>query len=195
MAKLSKDKRDKLILVAMGTITIDAGLWYGVIKTRQGALADVQSRRVKALDKLDKARHVVSSGVQSESAMESATNQLKKVEETMASGDLFTWSYRFLDQAKAGYDVSFVDVGRPGRGDIGVIAQFPYEAAIFTVRGDAYFHEFGKFLAGFENRNPYFRVQNLTLTSGAEGTGATDGAGESKLSFKLDFVCLIRPNP
>jgi len=194
MARLSKEKRDKLILVAMGTIAIVAGLWYGVIKTRKQAWQDIQGRRVKAVDKLDKARRVISSGVQSESVMAVATNQLKTVEETMATGDLFTWSYRFLDQAKAGYDVNFVDVGRPGRGDVGTLAQFPYEAAIFTVRGDAYYHDFGRFLADYENRHPYFRVQNLTLSPGVEGAGGTDGAGESKLSFKLDFVCLIKPN-
>jgi hypothetical protein len=195
MARLSKEKRDKLILVTMGTIAVVAGLWYGVIKTRNEALIDVQARRAKAIDKLEKARRVISSGVQSEAAMQTATNQLKTVEDTMASGDLFTWSYRFLDQAKAGQEVSFVDVGRPGRGDVGMLAQFPYEAAIFTVRGDAYYHDFGKFLADFENKHPYFRVQNMTLTPASEGAGGTDGGGESKLTFKLDFVCLVRPNP
>ena len=85
------------------------------------------------------------------------------------------------------------DAHRPpvGRGDVGLLAQFPYDAALFSVRGSAYFHDFGKFLADFENEFPYFRVQNISLTAGSEGAVGT----EEKLFFKMDVVALIKPNP
>jgi hypothetical protein len=198
MARLSKDKRDKLLLVAMATLSLVAGLWF-FIKSRDAALVQIQTRRAKAMDKLDKARNVVRRAAQVEADMQAATNKLQAVEKTMASGDLFTWSYLFLDKARAGHEISIIDVGRPSRGDVNMLAQFPYEAATFSVRGAAYYHDFGRFLADFENANPYFRVQNLSLTPGLEeGTGTNsslDQSGEGKLSFKFDIVALIKPTP
>ena len=39
--KLSKEKRDKLILTILGTIALLFGLWYAVISTRRTGLADI----------------------------------------------------------------------------------------------------------------------------------------------------------
>src|SRR6185312_15753123 len=198
MARLSKDKRDKLILVAIGTIAISVGLWLGVVRTRNDQLKTSRTALGKARDKLDKARKVVSLAAQAQADMEAATNKLGLIEETMASGDLYSWAYLLLEKARGGHDVNIIEVARPAKGEVGVLAQFPYEAAIFSVRGMGYYHEFGKFLADFENRFPYFRVQNLSLSGGSEGsTGASSSvaqSGEEKLSFKMDIVALIKPN-
>ncbi len=198
MARLSKDKRDKLILVTMGTVAIIAGLWYGVIKTRNEEFTLMQTRRAKTLEKLDKARSVVRRAVQAEADLRAATNLLRTAEETMAAGDSFSWGLQLLEKTKAGHDVSIIDVGRPVKGEVNMLAQFPYEATIFSVRGTAYYHDFGKFLADFENRYPYFRVQNLSLLAGSEDTSGTNsstpGTGEAKLSFKMEIVALIKPN-
>ena len=117
----------------------------------------------------------------------------------MAPGvDLYSWARQLLDKARAGHEVNIIDVTRPSKGEVGLLAQFPYEAANFSVRGAAYYHDFGKFLADFENQFPYFRVQNLSLTAGSEGTAGADSsgsrAGEEKLSFKMDIVALVKPN-
>ena len=101
-----------------------------------------------------------------------------------------------LDKARAGHEINIIDVARPSKGEVGLLAQFPYEAANFSVRGAAYYHDFGKFLADFENQFPYFRVQNLLLgVSGESALGAEPSArvGEEKLQFKIDIVTLIRP--
>jgi len=198
MPRLSKDKRDKLILVAIGTIAISVGLWLGVVRTRNDQLKTSRTALGKARDKLDKARKVVSLAAQAQADMEAATNKLGLIEETMASGDLYSWAYLLLEKARGGHDVNIIEVARPAKGEVGVLAQFPYAAAIFSVRGMGYYHEFGKFLADFENRFPYFRVQNLSLSAGSEGsTGASSSvaqSGEEKLSFKMDIVALIKPN-
>lgn len=198
MPRLSKDKRDKLILVAIGTIAIVVGLWLGVVRTRNDQLRISGTTLTKAKDKLDKARNVVRLAAQAQAEMEAATNKLGLIEETMASGDLYSWAYLLLEKARGGHDVNIIEVARPAKGEVGVLAQFPYDAAIFSVRGLGYYHEFGKFLADFENRFPYFRVQNLSLSGGSEGsTGASSSvaqSGEEKLSFKMDIVALIKPN-
>ena len=85
MARLSKDKRDKLILVAIGTIAISVGLWLGVVRTRNDQLKTSRTALGKARDKLDKARKVVSLAAQAQADMEAATNKLGLIEETMAT--------------------------------------------------------------------------------------------------------------
>jgi hypothetical protein len=197
MAKLSKDKRDRLILVMIGTIAVLAGLWYGVIKTRQEAIEDNKRRLLAAIDNLDKATKRVKQAEKVEAELEAATRKLKAIEDTMASGADYSWALLLLEKARAGHDVNIIDVTRPAKGDVGVLAQFPYDAAIFSVRGTAYYHQFGKFLADFENRFPYFRVQNLSLGAGVENVGGTDGvnarAADEKLTFRMEIIALIKP--
>ena len=197
MALLSKDKRDRLILLIIGTIAVVLGLWYGVIRTRRERLEDTNTRRDAVIDKLEKARARVKLSEKVEADLEAATKKLRAIEDTMAPGvNVYTWAQELLVKARVGHEVSIIDVTRPSKGEVGLLAQFPYEAANFSVRGAAYYHDFGKFLADFENQFPYFRVQNLLLgVSGESALGAEPSArvGEEKLQFKIDIVTLIRP--
>jgi len=200
MAKLPKAKRDKLILVIVGTIAIVLCLWYLVIKEIAQSKSQQQTKLDAVIDKLEKARERIKKSDLIETEMEAATKKLKTIEDTMASGtDLYSWSYLLLEKARAGHDVNIVDVTRPSKGDIGVLAQFPYDAAIFNVRGSAYYHDFGKFLADFENKFPYFRIQGISLGTVSDNAAgpevATARTGDEKLLFKLDVVALIKPTP
>jgi len=113
MARLPKDKRDKLILLGIGAIAIIIGLWLGVIVTRRQQIDQSKSKLTKAMDKLDKARGVVSRAAQAESDMEAATQKLKAIEDTMVSGDLFSWALQLLERARVGHDVNIIDTTRP----------------------------------------------------------------------------------
>ncbi len=197
MARLSKDKRDRLILVMIGTIAAVVGLWFGVIKTRQERIEESKARLVVAMDNLDKATKRVKLADKVEADLEIATRKLKGIEDTMASGADYSWALLLLEKARAGHEVNVIDVTRPAKGEVGVLAQFPYDAAIFSIRGTAYYHQFGRFLADFENRFPYFRVQNLSLGPGGESATASDGAAartsDEKLTFKMEIIALIKP--
>ena len=127
-----------------------------------------------------------------EAQLAAAMNKLKLVEDSMASGvDHYTWAILLLEKARGRHDVKIIEVTRPVKGDVGLLAQFPYQAAIFTVRGTGYYHDFGKFLADFENSFPYFRVQNLSLAPGSDAPAA--GTGVENLSFRMEIVALIKP--
>ena len=93
-----------------------------------------------------------------------------------------------------GYKVEIPQFSREVTGDVAMLPKFPYRGATFTVKGSAYFHDFGKFLADFENAFPYIRVQNLQLSPMAAPATAT---GEIKmteeLSFRMELVTLINP--
>ena len=197
MARLSKEKRTRLILVIIMTIAIGVGLWYGIITTRQEALAEAKASIRAAIDKLEKAKSLVKQTDKAEAQLAAAMNKLKLVEDSMASGvDHYTWAIHLLDQARARHDVRIIETTRPVKGDVGLLAQFPYQAAIFTVRGTGYYHDFGKFLADFENSFPYFRVQNLSLAPGLDSVvsdTANAATGEENLSFRMEIVALIKP--
>ncbi len=198
MSRLSKEKRDKLILVVIFSISICIGLWYGIISTRKERLAETKASIRAAINKLEKAKTLVKQADKAEAQVAAAINKLKVVEDTMASGvDHYTWAILLLEKARAGHEVKIIEVTRPVKGEVGLLAQFPYQAAIFTVRGAGHYHDFGKFLADFENSFPYFRVQNLSLAPGLDSVAGTDtstaATGEENLSFRMEIVALIKP--
>ena len=198
MARLSKEKRDRLILVIILTIAIGVSLWFGIISTRQARLEEANTSLRAAIDKLEKAKTLVKQAGQAEARVAAAMNKLKVVEDSMASGvDHYTWAILLVDKARAGHDVKIIERTRPVKGEVGLLAQFPYQALTFTVRGAGHYHDFGKFLADFENSFPYFRAQNLVLTPGLDSVVGTDPSiavtGEENLSFRMEIVALIKP--
>jgi hypothetical protein len=198
MARLSKEKRDRLILVIVMTVAIGVGLWYGIITTRKERLGEVKVSIRAAIDKLEKARKLVKQADKADSQLVAAVEKLNEVEDTMASGvDHYTWAILLLEKARTRHEVKIIEVTRPVKGEVGLLAQFPYQAAIFTVRGAGHYHDFGKFLADFENSFPYFRVQNITLSPGLDSVAGPDtptaGTGEENLAFRMDIVALIKP--
>jgi hypothetical protein len=196
--KLSKEKRDRLILVVVGGLILLAGTWYGVINTRKSQLEQAGVRLAAAIDKLEKAKKRVGLAEQVEASLEAAVQRLRLIEEGMAPQvDLYTWSNALLHQkAEPGPEVEIIEVTRPQTNEVGVLPAFPYLAATFTVRGVAHYHDLGDFLADFENKFPYFRAQNLSLmpTTETESEITTTRAGREKLSFRMDIVALIRPS-
>src|SRR5436309_4971843 len=199
MARLSKEKRDRLILVITVTIAVGVGLWFGIISTRKERLEETKASIRAAIEKLEKAKALVKQADKAEAQVASSMNKLKVVEDSMASGvDHYTWAILMLEKARAGHEVKIIEVTRPVKGEVGLLTQFPYQAAIFTVRGAGHYHDFGKFLADFENSFPYFRVQNLSLAPGLDSAAGTDtstaATGEENLSFRMEIVALIKPD-
>jgi ribosomal protein S20 len=200
---LPRDKKTRIILVAGVAAVLCGGLWFGVIQSRNAVLAGASSRLRKAQDRLTEAQKWLENSDEIKSEMETALKRLEEMEAQMpkANDDLFAKSYAMLDKAKAGHVVEIREVTRPEKKegekkkDVGLFANFPYDASVFSVSGVAHYHDFGKFLADFENDHPYCRVQNITLgtvlEAGAEG--ATGRLGKEKLAFRMDIVALIKP--
>jgi hypothetical protein len=198
MARLSKEKRNRLILVITLTIALGVGLWYGIITTRKERLEETKASIRAAIDRLEKAKTLVKQADKAEAQLAAAMNKLKVVEDSMASGvDHYTWAIQLFDKARASHEVKIIETTRPVKGDVGLLAQFPYQATIFTVRGAGHYHDFGKFLADFENSFPYFRVQNLSLAPGLDSSVGPDTqtavTGVENLSFRMEIVALVKP--
>ena len=194
LKNLSKEKRNQLLLVFLLTTGILAGLGFGLVRGQYRELAAVAGRNTSTAQKLRQIQDTLSRADAIESELAKAKAQLAEQEEDMASGDLYAWIINTLKQFKADYKVDvpqFSPISQPT--EVSLLPRFPYKQAVLTVAGTAHFHDLGRFLADFENRFPHIRLVNLTLDAApANATGTDD---PELLSFKIDVVTLVKPNP
>lgn len=194
MKHLPKEKRDRLILVGLGTLVIVVGLYYGLITMQQKTLQDTAKKKAEQEDKLGRGQRLVGNTAQIQKGLASATAQLKAVEATMPSGDMYSWIIVTVNAFKEKYEVDIPQFSREVPSEIGMLGKFPYRAATFILRGTAHYHEFGRFVADFENTFPYMRIQNLELEPSSGGASAAPG-GSEKLQFKIEVVTPVNiPN-
>jgi Tfp pilus assembly protein PilO len=189
--KLPKEKRNALILVVIVTVAVLNGLGFGLVKYQFGKLAELRGKRDAAQQKLEKMRNAVKNADRVEADLADSKKVLDGLEEDMASGDLNAWVINSLRTFKAGYKVEMPQFSPLGPvTDVQLIPGFPYKQATITVAGTAHFHDFGKFLADFENQHPHIRVLNLTLD------GSPNAASDEmeKLNFKMEISTLVKPN-
>ena len=198
MKNLPKEKRNRIVLVVLGTVTVLMALWLGLISFQNAAIANIVKATSEQQTKVGNAQRLVTSGTQIQTDLEVVNKRLKAIENDMSSGDKYSWIIQTINDflAKNNYrDTHKVEIPQFSRevpSEVGMFVKFPYQAVIFTIRGTAYFHDFGKFLADFENTFPFLRVQNIDLDPSAVSV-VTNGGDPEKLSFKMEIVALVNP--
>jgi hypothetical protein len=126
-------------------------------------------------------------------ALERADEQVRAYEGRMAQGDLYRWVVNMMREVQGETPVVFYEFEPPVVNDLNVPPRVPYKAATYTVTGIGAYQDFGKFLADFENHSPFQRLKSLTLE--AASAGITEAATTGLLSFRLEFVTLVKPAP
>jgi hypothetical protein len=193
MKNLSKEKRNRLILVGLGTLVIIAAIWQALVTTQKRSL-EVMAQQIRDKKaRVESAQRLVNSSTQIQKNLEVTGEKLKAIESEMASGDMYSWVILTVNKFREGYKVEIPQYSREVPCEVGMFSKFPYKGALFTLRGNAYFHDLGKFLADFENRFPYIRVQNLTLEPAATSS-ANNATDSEKLAFQMELVTLINPH-
>lgn len=193
MKNLSKEKRDRLVLVCLGTLAAIAGLYFGVIASQRKSLKDYARKHIEQENKLNSAQRLTGNIPQFQKNLETATESLKAIERSMASGDMYSWIILTINTFKENYRVDIPQFSREIPMEIGMFPKFPYRAAAFHLRGTAYYHDFGKFVADFENAFPYMRIQNIELEPPTMSS-ANAPSDQEKLTFKMEVVALVNPN-
>ena len=195
MNKLPKEKRDRIIAAAIATVIAIAGIWYGLIRPQQAKLQDSARTTIKAQEKVTNAKRRVEKEKPIQIELDAARQGLKAIEDEMASGDLYSWIIVTVNKFRAAHRVEIPQFSREQVREVNVIPGFPYKGATFTVKGTAYYHDLGKFIADFENAFPHVRLLNLEIEPVVlPGPGAQSNPEEQeKLSFKMDIVTLIKP--
>jgi hypothetical protein len=193
MNRISKTKRNQLLLTGVVIAAVIAGLWFTLIKAQQDKVTAIGREREAAEKKLAMVTRALGDADKLEAAVGEASARLGKLETGMASGDLYSWAINTLRRFKQPYakieipQFSQIDGPKP----TSMLASFPYQQASLAIGGTAQFHDFGRFIADFENAFPYVRVQNLQLEPlPAASAGDQD---KEKLSFRMDIIALVKP--
>ncbi len=192
--QLSTEKKQHLVAVGFGTMVVLAVIYFVLIRPAQASRAKLQASIAEAEKKYTEAAKLVKNADLEEEKLTRREDQLAMVEATVVTGDPNLWIRRTYDKfrTQAPYKIEIPNFPPPALGEMTMIPEFPYKAATYRVSGTAYYHDFGKFLAEFENYFPYMRVLNLDL--GPE-EGAAAGAGEEreKLLFSFEVAALVKP--
>jgi hypothetical protein len=192
---LPKEKRDHLLLIAICTVAVSVGLYFGLVRTQQRSLERTISQTAEQQEKVGSAMRLVTTHEETAEDLEDNLAKLKSIEQTMASGDMYSWIITTINRFRADRKVEIPQFSREITTDVGVFPKFPYKAALFHVRGTAHFHELGKFIADFENAFPYIRIQNIDMEPAAQSAATTTPTDDpEKLAFKMEIVALINPN-
>ena len=193
MKNLPKEKRDRLLLIGVGTLVCLVVVWYGLVRSQRASLDTISKTIAEHRSKLVSAERLVTSTAQLQDELRNTTRRLKEIEEGMASGDMYSWVIQTVSNFRAERKVNIPQFSREVHTDVGILPNFPYKAVLFNVRGTAYFHDLGQFLADFENTFPYLRVQNLELNPAANSSAFGAGETNEKLNFVMEIVALVNP--
>jgi Tfp pilus assembly protein PilO len=202
MNKLSKEKRDKLILVVIGTAAVLGVLYFLVVSAQLGTLDDYADKTAATREKLDKAERWLRMVPGIQARLSAARSEVEAKQDAMAPVDKFKWFYNTLEKFLAQHRVKLIDITRePEVGDLGVLPRFPYQAASFGVKLTGRYQDLGVFLADFENQFPYMRVQNIEMEPQGGARVGKDAAspdrrppGAESLAVTMRVVTLIKPN-
>jgi len=187
LRKLPKEKRNQLIGVVLVTIAVLGGLGFGLVRHQYDTLLSLADKRVIVEGKRDQMRVAIKNADRLESDLNDLKKKLAAMETDMASGDLYSWVINTVRQFKAPYRVDIPQFSPLGpTTDVNLLSSFPYKQTTFSVQGTAYYHEFGRFLADFENQFPHIRVLNLSLDLDSTSQDP------ERLSFKMDIAALIK---
>jgi len=187
MNRLSKEKRNQLILVIFGTVVALLLIYFCLISPENNSLLKVAVSKRKADAQLRQIVDTINLSGDTTSEMTDAAYNLLHAEEDIASGDIYAWTYDQIHQFNKSYKVDMPSISQPVISDVDILPLFPYNQLRVSVSGTAYYHDLGKFIADFENTFPHIRVVNIVLDP------ANDGS--EKLSFRMDIVALVKPNP
>ena len=211
MNKLPREKRDKIILIAVGTLALCAAFWYFAITAQQAALDKYADSIREAQEKIFKAELQINRAASRQLELAALREQIAQAEARMipveqVTGNkwLFDTLVNFIAQHK--HDVRPTSLSNDpvvGKQFL-LLPKFAYTAAAYDLEMQGYFHAFGRFLADFENSFPYINIQKLQLwplATPSAGIGpSTDvqdellgSAEREQLKIAMKVVVLFKP--
>ena len=189
--KLSKEKKQQLVLIAMVTVGALAGLGWGLIRGQYEYIGSLAEKKVATQKKLAEVEQAVTRIKQVEEELAANRKILIEQEKDVAEGDLYAWVINTLRKFKADYKVEMPQMsGSTPPAEMTLLPNFPYKQTSITVMGSAHYHDLGQFVSDLENTFPHIRLVNLGLEAVTAGTGEPE-----MLSFKMEIITLVKTNP
>jgi len=187
MKRLSKQKRDQLILVCIVTAAVLAALWFLVIRSQQESLRTLRSQKVEKEKKAEGMRDKVKGAAAVKAQADEVDAKLVEKETDMASGDYYASLVNTIRKFKLPYKLDIPQFSPAASvTDVDLLPKFPYKQVRIVISGNGYYEEIGKFIADFENEYATSRIVNLELTPGGGPVEAKE-----KLTFRMEIVSLV----
>ena len=212
--RLTKQQKDNITAIGIGAVLAVVVLWYSVMGMQKDHLVTLEKKRDSLVEKVDGARKLVDGVKKRQIEFQDLLDDVAEKESFMASGDLYSWVWTELSNftRNKGHEVRIPLISRDWNiGPSRMIPGFPepYQVVTYKIQGVAYYHDFGSFLADFENTHPYLRVQSFKLfRSENQGEAAgrpsdsIDGSSNQtqnqqadsseKLNFEMELVALTK---
>lgn len=187
--RLPKEKRDKLILVSLGTLAVLIVIGLGLIRPQYQAINRMRAQTNDARAKLQGMEDSINQADITAAQLHDISDTLAQQEKDMAIGDPNAWIYDTLRRFKSKYKVDMTIGNQTSISEVDLLPRFPYRQLKVTVNGSAYYHDLGTFIADFENNFPHARICNLII----EPSGGS-GDNLEKLNFRMEIIALVKPN-
>jgi Tfp pilus assembly protein PilO len=188
MKRLTKQKRDQLILACLVILTVLVGLWFLVIRSQQVGLQTLRDEKAAQEHKEAEMREKIKTSKNIDAELKTMVSGLAEQEKDMASGDLYGSLVNTVRQFKMRYKLDIPSFSPASSvTEVDMLPKFPYKQIKISISGTGYYEEIGKFIADFENEYSASRVLNLELTPAA----LPGNDSKEKLTFRMDIVSLV----
>jgi len=194
MNKLSKEKRDKLLLTIIGVVGVLSVLYFLVITDQQDEIAQLKSKITALNSKRDTAERLSKRMNEVDANFEAQKKILvQKQAEMPRPGQDHAWFLNLMEEQRRKFDLEVEDIKTPDATEAGILPKFPFRAVALNVTMIGTYYDFGRFLANFENSYPYMRVQGLKIVPEIRGTRPGESADSGdKLRFTYKVIALIK---
>lgn len=189
MNKLSKEKRDQLILAGAGTLVLLLVIIFALIRPQYDTISEIKAQTGAKRNDLQSMEDTIKKADAISAQLTGLTSTLNQAESDLASGDPAQWVYNTIRNFKEHYKVDISATSQLSVGEMDLLPHFPYKQLKVTVGGTAYYHDLGKFIADFENTFPHARITNLLLQPASDA-----GEKSEKLDFRMDVIALVNPS-
>jgi hypothetical protein len=193
MEKQALNKRHRFIFLALGTGGMLAFLFFLQVHPLRTHLNTMRERIAQNQVALRNSRRTLAIAQQTTNEFNLAQDKQKAAEQSMAQGDLYRWVINTFLGLQSQHKIEFTEFSPPTVTEWEIPPKIAYKSVVFIVSGTATYHEFGLFLATFENRFPYMRILSVNLEPATDIN--RDPLKSDRLVFTLQFSILITPPP
>jgi Tfp pilus assembly protein PilO len=191
MNKWSIETRSRVIVLALCTIGLLALIWLFLIGRLEIRLENRQEKTRLVQQQLKNTRELIRRAEKYDEVMARSSLLLSGYENQMARGDTYRWLLNWLGSFEVRHNITLSSPPPPQETELNVPPKVPYKAIAYTITGTARYHDFGAFLADFENSSPFIRLNSLALES--TSSGVENPANSGRLAFRMEFVTLLKP--
>jgi len=192
--RLSKEKRDRLLMVGILTVVVCVALWWSFIHESNKSRAKSRAQIAELTAVIEQANQWLKREADWAEDHKRALADLDAKEKNMLpEGKEMSFLSEAIERVRQNHAVYFESISPAQHNPrVELLPQFPYRRnATLSYRCYGYYHEFGSFLADLENTYPYmqFMLNSIAPMKPSEQREK----GEDDLRFELKVVALLQP--